>query len=119
MKLLNAVTQIQNLYRVPNDPEKSEDEIKDVFAIAHKNFHQALDTEQDATVIETCLLADPNWELSVEAREALLRKGKALGLSSQAFLLDYYSYLGAHLDPGEEKTKAKKWVDDFLGKQPR
>lgn len=117
MSLMNAVANIQNLYRAPNDPLKSEAEIRNVFADAHKQFYAALEAEEDAAVIESCIFADPNWELSVEAREALIRKGKKLGLSSPAFLLDYYSFLSGHLDPCEEKTNARNWVDGYLAKQ--
>ena len=117
MSLINAIIEIQNLYRAPNNPAETEAETIEIWEHAHKNFYNALEDENDPKVIESCTFSDPNWELSVEAREALVRKGKKLGLSSQAFLLDYYGFLCAHLDPCEERTHAKQWIDEYLAKQ--
>ncbi|GAA0616434.1 hypothetical protein GCM10008943_33970 [Paenochrobactrum glaciei] len=60
----------------------------------------------DPSDLERCVLGDENWELSVDERIALLKKAKSLGASSTAFLIDFYGYMGAHLDPEPKKESS-------------
>lgn len=84
---------------------------------AISNFKKSLDKENNVDVLEQCILDDLNWELHVEGRIALLHKAKCYGASSKKFLIDYYGYLSAHLDPSEEQRCAETELSKLLEKE--
>jgi hypothetical protein len=61
--------------------------------------------ENDKKVLEECVLDNTNWELPVEATVLLLLKAKEKGCESQEFLVQFYSYLQAHLDDAETEKE--------------
>lgn len=103
MQLFAAANRIKELYRIPNSSFSSQAEVEIVWQKAVNDFERALENENDLIVLESCILADPDWILHVDGRLNLLEKAKALGISSKNFLIDYYGYRAAHLDPGEEQ----------------
>lgn len=99
MHIMRAAERIKELYRTFDTDQKNWD-------IALDEFKSSLEETDDPIILERCVLADAGWELSVDERIKLLRKAKLLGCDSKIFLLDYYGYMGAHLDPGPEKQEA-------------
>lgn len=93
------VEQIKELYQTGSSDDQA-------WAKVLGDFKKALDAETDPLVLENCILADKNWDLSVSERLELLERAKSLGAASLPFLKDYYGYKGAHLDPGPEKDDA-------------
>lgn len=106
MNIIDAAEAIKFLYQTPNASFSSSAEVEQVWQEAIDNFHNALEHECDPQVLEQCIISDPNWELSVDERLSLLEKTKNLGVSSKPFLMDYFGYKAAHLDPGPEKDAA-------------
>lgn len=115
MHLLHiAADEIKRLYTIPNTAYASVQEVEMVWQAASDIFNHALGAENNKHVLEQCVLADPNWELSVDERLCLLEKAKKLGASSRPFLLDYHGYLAAHLDPGPEQAAAAAMLEVLL-----
>lgn len=106
MNIIEAAAAIKALYQIPNASFSSSSEVERVWRDAIDNFRDALERECDPQVLEKCIISDPNWELSVDERLATLEKAKSLGVLSKPFLLDYFGYKAAHLDPGLEKEEA-------------
>jgi hypothetical protein len=107
MNILEASEVIKDLYR-----HGSSDEYEWNHAI--ENFAATLASTNDSDELEKCILSDESWELSVDARLALLEKAKSTGASSMSFLKDYFGYLAAHLDPSEEKSSADRELQKLL-----
>ena len=108
MSVVQASERIKSLYR-----ESSNDD--QVWKSALDAFGFALNSENDAETLERCILDDNNWELPVQLRIDLLNKAKALGCRSRAFLMDYYGYKAAHLDPeDEERIQARKELEKLM-----
>lgn len=100
MKLIKLSEKIRDFYQ--NDVSNI-----DIWDATLRQFHTSLDETEDLSEILECIFSDPNWELSVNERFALLAKAKTLGAHSDAFLRDYFGFFGAHLDPSPEKDAAK------------
>lgn len=107
MKIMEASTVIKELYR-----NGVSDEVQ--WSNALENFAKVLSETDNSDELESCILSDENWELSVNERLNLLEKAKLGGASSIPFLKDYYGYLAAHLDPSEEKTSAQKKLQKLI-----
>lgn len=114
MSIHEASRAIQELYQIPNSAYPSAIEMERVWHDALKTFEHELHAENDPLKLEACVLADPNWDLHVEGRLALLEKAKRLGAFSQAFLMDYFGYIAAHLDPSTEKTHAQEQLQKLM-----
>ena len=80
----------------------------DDWGLVINDFVIGINRESDLRVLEKCVLEDGDWELPVDERMMILRKAKDLGASSLEFLIDYYGYLSAHLDSGDEKNDADR-----------
>lgn len=101
MDIVECADKIKSMYRGGSaQPDDWERVIND--------FLIEIDRESDFRVLERCVLEDGDWELPVEERMMILRRAKDLGASSLEFLIDYYGYLSAHLDPGDEKDDADR-----------
>lgn len=90
------------------------DDSSDHWDAALRDLNYALCDTSDSDVLERCILDDESWELPVDERFLILRKAKTLGASSVAFLIDYYGFLSAHLDPGIEKDDADRGLAEIL-----
>lgn len=108
MSVSQASLAIKELYRTHNTSEKDWNE-----AISH--FEQALEDCDDVDELEKLAVEDRKWELSTDMMLLLLYKAKRLGASSEAFQIQYYGYLAAHLDPSEEQEYADKEVRRLMG----
>lgn len=117
--LLEAAETIRNLYRTPNTEFSSQEALEEAWRQAILRFDEALAQEHDPVVLERCILQDPNWEVSVAERLKLLERARSSGVSSLAFLTDYFGYRAAHLDPGPEKEAAAKELKGLLEQQLR
>lgn len=62
------------------------------------------------TLIE-CLLLDKEWLIPFDYRLAIMKKAKDLGANSKPFLIDYYGYKAAFLDPTDEQIYARAMLD--------
>ncbi|MDP8100371.1 hypothetical protein [Phocoenobacter atlanticus] len=107
MNIIDASEIIKKLYR-----ETTHSKIE--WDLAIKNFNNCLLKENNLIILEQCILNDPDWELHVEGRLFLLDKAKRLGACSRKFLIDYYGYLSAHLDPSERRQHAEKKLEELL-----
>lgn len=107
MDIEDAIKQIKGLYQSANTNAKD-------WADAAAEFRAALDRTDDFERLEACVIADENWDISVEERQMLLKKAKALGANSKSFLADYYGFLAAHLDPGQDKDAARAALQEVL-----
>ena len=114
MDISEASENIKKLYQTSNSTFSSEYEAERIWQNAISDFHNALELENDPEKLETCVLDDSNWRLHVNGRLALLKKTKALGANSRKFLMDYYGYLAAHLDPSLEKEEADLQLSKLL-----
>lgn len=114
MDLIEAAEAIKALYKTPNASFSSASEAERAWSDAIDRFQNALEREYDPQILEKCIISDPNWELSVDERLATLEKAKGLGASSRPFLMDYFGYKAAHLDPGPEKEEAALQFRRFL-----
>ena len=85
MSIFKASDAIKKLYQVPNSSYPTVVEMERVWNVALKAFEHELYAENDPLKLEACVLADPNWDLHVEGRLALLEKAKRLGAFSRAF----------------------------------
>ena len=110
MTLETATNKLIVLGAILNSAYPSESEAEKTWDRALRDFDIALAAENNPEELERLVLSDENWELGVYARLELLEKAKRLGANSKSFLLDYYSFVGAHNDPGEEKALCKKMV---------
>ena len=111
MKLETAIGRIRALYSKPNSTFSSHAEVENTWQKALDDFDSAMEHETDPATLEACILADENWDIHVDGRLRLLDKAKSLGVSSNAFLMDYYRYRAFILDPGPEKDEAFQSLD--------
>ena len=114
MNIKDASNAIKSLYKKPNSFFESDTDANFAWEKAIHNFDRALEAENNLNTLELCVLEDSNWEISVNERLKLLKKAKILGASSNEFLIDYFGYLAAHLDPGSEKKAASKSLQVLL-----
>ena len=80
-----------------------------------EDFYTSLMQENDKSILEKCVLDNPNWELPIEPTALLLMRAKKLGCNSDEFLRYYYGYIGAHLDPEESKNSGIEAMCHKLG----
>lgn len=78
-------------------------------------FERALDHCNNVDELERLAVEDVDWQLPTDMMLLLLYKAKRLGASSEDFQKQYYGYLAAHLDPGEEQAYAHKEIKRLMG----
>lgn len=107
VNIFECADRVKQLYR-------NFDENPDHWETALRDLEFSLSETSDSVVLERCILDDGNWELPVDERILILRKARAQGAASDEFLMDYYGFLSAHLDPGIEKDEADRSLAAIL-----
>ena len=107
MNIFECADRVKKMYRDFDDNFDRWDD-------ALRELNCALDDTSDSDVLEQCILDYENWELPVDERLSILRKAQALGATSVVFLIDYYGFLSAHLDPGIEKDEVDRSLAEIL-----
>ncbi len=78
------------------------------------NFDKAVEGCSDVDMLVKCLLEDDLWYIPFDSRMKLMEKAKSLGGCSLEFLVDYYSFKTAFLDPGKEYDDAVVKLDELF-----
>ena len=102
MDILKASRQIIAMYNMEESPDA--EAWKNIF----KRFENALKDCSDVDTLVECLMEDDCWCIPFDYRIQLMEKAKALDADSYDFLIDYYGFKSAFLDPGDEHIEAYK-----------
>lgn len=109
MNILDVSKKIVDMYKLDINPSK--EEWNDIFS----KFEFSLSNCDELNTLLECIFYDDEWYIPFEYRMQLMRKAKKLGAHSEEFLIDYYDFQAAFLDPGEEHDYAVQMLNSLIG----
>lgn len=109
MDILQASRQIIAMYNMDENPDA------EAWNNIFRKFETALKNCSDVDTLVECLIKDDCWYIPFDYRIQLMEKAKALNADSYGFLIDYYGFKSAFLDPSDEHIEACKKLIELQG----